>query len=493
MDARLHIHASAGVRAHLAVPAKTVEGPLFLGVVPEMDGDCLAVSEALDLLVGLFAGANYALDACRTRDVEPTGGVLAVLHAVDAGLGVVRHCASGTVGECTVGCRRVDAGGLLVSRKREARGGVVADEVVGAGAELGCLAHLVSGDGARRRLRLRLRLRLERRLRLRLGRRLRLRLGRRLGESGLGERRRGNIEVAVLDRDQLNKFGYRREFDRSIPLVLPLYAHMLLWRRSRSASRGSVPASEALSFFTPTFFMLPTAPPKLPESLKTRYFIIYGTSDPLHGPGLERFWQVSEAPHPSLRFLDTPAPAAGIPVYERQRALLAFGYAFAALRGVADFPMAPAPLPLLATLRVEALGVPSKLPPPPFGLNESLKTRFFVIHGTSNPQHGPGLERFWLGPELQVPSGIKTLTSLVYTPGGAMPVQQRQRALSVFGHAFACIKAASRALSEFDLPPEPLGLKRHWNGKHRLAASLESSAERRIRTSAFSTAPDDID
>ncbi|KAJ6487271.1 hypothetical protein C8R47DRAFT_1216462 [Mycena vitilis] len=246
---------------------------------------------------------------------------------------------------------------------------------------------------------------------------------------------------------------------------------MLLWRRSRSASRGSVPASEALSFFTPTFFMLPTAPPKLPESLKTRYFIIYGTSDPLHGPGLERFWQVSEAPHPSLRFLDTPAPAAGIPVYERQRALLAFGYAFAALRGVADFPMAPAPLPLLATLRVEALGVPSKLPPPPFGLNESLKTRFFVIHGTSNP----------------------TLTSLVYTPGGAMPVQQRQRALSVFGHAFACIKAASRALSEFDLPPEPLGLKRHWNGKHRLAASLESSAERRIRTSAFSTAPDDID
>ncbi|KAJ6474627.1 hypothetical protein C8R47DRAFT_1221030 [Mycena vitilis] len=161
-------------------------------------------------------------------------------------------------------------------------------------------------------------------------------------------------------------------------------------------------------------------------------------------------------------------PAAAVPVYEQQRALLAFGYAFAGLARMCDLAMPPAPLPLLAALRVEASNVPFRLPPPPYDLDESLKTRFFVIHGTSNPQHGPGLERFWLGPKLTV------TTSLTYKYGAGMPVPQRQRALTVFGCAFA-------AQTHFAATLPPLSLRRHRRVCVWPPSPLEKREERLIR------------
>ncbi|KAJ7809606.1 hypothetical protein B0H13DRAFT_2385141 [Mycena leptocephala] len=44
------------------------------------------------------------------------------------------------------------------------------------------------------------------------------------------------------------------------------------------------------------------------------------------------------------------------------------------------------------------------LPEVPPGLEDSLKVRYYVVHGTPDPQNGPGLEQYWTPTPLVLPS-----------------------------------------------------------------------------------------
>ncbi|KAJ7896172.1 hypothetical protein B0H13DRAFT_2338501 [Mycena leptocephala] len=99
------------------------------------------------------------------------------------------------------------------------------------------------------------------------------------------------------------------------------------------------------------------------------------------------------------------------------------------------------------------------LPPPPPGLRESLKTRYFIIHGASHP-NGSGLERFWIprrhSPEvltscIDEPVEVWT-TLLVYMPCADMPCDQRQHALTVCGYALEAQRLMRPHLARHSIP-----------------------------------------
>jgi hypothetical protein len=113
---------------------------------------------------------------------------------------------------------------------------------------------------------------------------------------------------------------------------------------------------------------------------------------------------------------------------------------------------------------------PCRLPPPPPGLDDSLKTRYFMIHGSSDPQNGPGLERFWIGPNLPVPlvsDGEVETSLLVYGPCATMPLDACQHALSVYHYASEARRLLLNTPPFEDeepalLSPRPRVLRRPW-------------------------------
>jgi hypothetical protein len=97
-----------------------------------------------------------------------------------------------------------------------------------------------------------------------------------------------------------------------------------------------------------------------------------------------------------------------------------------------------------------------RLAPPLLGLEESLKTRYFVVHGFSHPD-GPGLEQFWitqpLSPDLLASPNVPA-ELLVYMPCAGMHFDKRQHALLVLGFALS----AQRLAANFE---EPLPAPQH--------------------------------
>ncbi|KAJ7839077.1 hypothetical protein B0H13DRAFT_1911465 [Mycena leptocephala] len=104
------------------------------------------------------------------------------------------------------------------------------------------------------------------------------------------------------------------------------------------------------------------------------------------------------------------------------------------------------------------------LPEVPPGLEDSLKVRYYVVHGTPDPQNGPGLEQYWTPTPLVLPFAPPSdehaetwWQPLVYLLGNGTCVAMCQHALTVFGYALQAQRLMA-GYTEFEEPP-PLPIR----------------------------------